>query len=113
FEAIADENERRFDLGRGHDARVNDGIFTEGERFAFAVANQDEAAIFFDDLAGDELDGLVETVDACGFCTRAHKLLDGVFLRFALAAATSVAAFEFVVGEELDVIPPRLTVEMR
>jgi hypothetical protein len=35
------------------------------------------------------------------------------YLRFALSAAAGVAAFEFVVGEEFDVIPPGLAVEMR
>ena len=112
FEAIAGENQRRFDLGRGHDAGADDGIFTERERFAFAVADEGEAAIFFDDLAGDELDGLVEAVYARGFCARALELLDGVCLRFALATAAGVAAFEFVVGENFDVIPPGLAVEM-
>jgi hypothetical protein len=33
-------------------------------------------------------------------------------LRFVLAAAASIAAFEFVIGEELDVVPPGLAVEI-
>ncbi len=39
FEAIAGENERRFDLGRRHHARADDSVFTERERFAFAVVD--------------------------------------------------------------------------
>src|SRR5260370_10656142 len=113
FEAIANENERRFDLGRRHDACANDGIFAERERIVFAVADEAKAAILFDDLAGDELDGLVETVDPRGLCARALELLDGVSLRGALATAAGIAAFEFVVGQDFDVIPPGLAVEMR
>src|SRR5260221_1877193 len=64
FEAVADEDKRRFDLGRGHHARADDGIFTERQRFAFAVVDEGEAAILFDDLAGDELDGLIEAAYA-------------------------------------------------
>ncbi len=64
-------------------------------------ADEGEAAIFFDDLAGDEFDRLVEAVYAGRFRARVLELLDGVLLRFALAAAAGVAAFQFVVGEEL------------
>jgi len=117
FEAIADENQRRFDLGHGHDAGANDGIFAETERFAFVfvlvLADEGQAAVSLDDLAGDELDGLVEAVDAGGLRARALELLDGVSLGGALATAASIAAFEFVVGEDFDVIPPGLAVEMR
>src|ERR1700732_362048 len=113
FEAIADENQRRFDLGRGHHARADDGILTEGERFASAGADEGKAAILFDDLAGDEPDGLVEAVYARGLRARALELLYGVGLCGAFARTARVAAFEFVVGENFDVIPPSLAVEMR
>ena len=93
-------------------ARADDGIFAERERFAFAVADEGETAILFDDLAGDEFDRLVEAVGAGGFGARVLELLDGILLRLALATAAGIAAFEFVVGENLDVIPPGLTVEM-
>jgi hypothetical protein len=33
-------------------------------------------------------------------------------LRFTLTPAARVSAFEFVIGEELDVVPPGLAVEM-
>ena len=113
FETIADENQRCFDLGRGHDACANDGIFAERERFVLAVAAEGQTAIFFDDLAGDELHGLVEAVNARWLRTRVLELLDGVGLRGALSTAAGVAAFEFVVSEEFDVVPPGLAVEVR
>ncbi|MGO9463654.1 MAG: hypothetical protein ACLQVF_05775 [Isosphaeraceae bacterium] len=40
-------------------------------------------------------------------------MLDSVFLRLLLATAAGIAAFKLVVGEEFDVIPPALAVEMR
>src|SRR5260370_21762561 len=75
LEAIADEDQRRFDLGRGHNAGADDGIFAEYQRFAFAVADEGKAAFLFDDLAGDELDGLVEAVYARGVRAGAFELL--------------------------------------
>src|SRR5208282_974602 len=112
FEAVADENQRRFNLGRGHDAGADKGIFAEREWFALAVVDQREAAILFDDLAGDEFDGLVEAVNARRFRARALELLDGMGLRGALATAAGIAAFEFVVGEDFDMTPPGLAVKM-
>jgi hypothetical protein len=64
-------------------------------------------------LAGDEFDRLVEAVDSRRLGARALELLDGIGLRSALATAAGVAAFEFIVGEEFDVIPPGLAAEMR
>src|ERR1017187_1310076 len=113
LEAITGEDERRADFGRRHDAGADDGVFAENERFALAIADEGEAAILFDDLARDEAHGLVETVRSCWLRVLMLKLFDRVFLRFALATAARVSAFEFVIGEELDVVPPSLAVEIR
>ena len=75
--------------------------------------DEGKAAIFLDDLARNELDGLVEAVHAGGFGSGVLELFDSVNLRFVLATAAGVAAFELVVGEKLDVIPPALAVKMR
>jgi hypothetical protein len=113
FETVANENQRRFHFWIGHDAGTDGGIFTKRKRLAFAVTDECKAAIFLDDLAGYEFDGLIEAVGARRHCARIFELLDCIGLRGALAATAGIAAFEFIVGENFDAIPPSLAVEMR
>ena len=113
FESVSRKYERSFNLRCWHDACADDGIFAERECFAVAVADEGEAAIFLDNLAGDEFNRLIVAVYAGRFRARSLELLDRVLLRFALAAAAGIATFKFVVGEELDMVPPGLAVKVR
>jgi hypothetical protein len=64
-------------------------------------------------VSGDKFDWLVKALHTGGFGARGFELLNGVFLGFALPATASVTAFEFIVGDHFDVIPPGLAVKMR
>ena len=56
--------------------------------------------------------GLVETITAGGLEAGFLELLDGVSLGFQETFAAGVAAFEGIVGEEFDVRPPGVAVEV-
>src|SRR5260370_36844679 len=66
FEAIANENERRFDLGRRHDAWADDSGFTKRHRFALAVVEYGQAAILLFHQSAEELCGFLEILPSGG-----------------------------------------------
>lgn len=109
-EAVADEDHGRFHGGGGVGPQAEIGLFTEFNGERLALANEGEAGVGFVDLAGLELHGLRVALGAGGGEAEAFELFGDVGGGLAVALATGVAAFEFVVGEELDVLPPKLAV---
>ena len=56
--------------------------------------------------------GLVETITAGGLEVGFLELLDGIGLSFLKTFAAGVAAFEGIIGEEFDVGPPGVAIEV-
>lgn len=109
-EAVADEDHGRFDAGCGVRAEVEIGLLAEFDGLGLTVTEEGEAGVGFVDLAGSELDGLHVALGSGGGEAEAFELLGDVGGGLAVAFAAGVAAFEFVVGEELNVLPPKLTI---
>ncbi len=51
LETIANEDQRSADFRRRHNPRADNSVFSKYERFALAIADERETAIFLDDLA--------------------------------------------------------------
>ena len=73
---------------------------------------QGEGGFGFVDLILIEPDGLEETIDARRLKAGFLELFNGESLGFAKTFASGVAAFEGIVGEEFDVRPPGVAVEV-
>jgi hypothetical protein len=113
LKSVAGEDKRRFNFRRGHDAQPNDCILAKSKGLAFSVAKQRQTALFLDDVTRDEFYRLIETVSACRFGTGFLKLFDCVGLCFLFAAAAGIAALQFVICQNLDVVPPGLSIKVR
>lgn len=74
--------------------------------------HKSQAASFLVDLPRYKADGLVEAVCPGGFESGFFHLLDRVLLGSALTTAAGIAAFHLVVGDDFDVVPPGVAVEM-
>src|SRR5205085_1226366 len=72
-----------------------------------------KAAPSFVDALRYESYGLVKTIAACRFDSGFFQLLNGVLFGCVFSTAARIATFHFVVGDNFDVLPPRVTVKMR
>ena len=77
-----------------------------------AVAIQSGRRVFFIDLALREFNGLVEAIGAGRNQSRLGDLLDYVGFGSLETGAAGFPAFHIVIGQNFDVGPPRLAVEM-
>src|SRR5262249_51338628 len=112
LQTVSNENQRRFHLGCRDNASADECIVAEHQRLALTVVDEAEAAVLLDNLPRFKSYGLVEAVHACWFQASFLELLHDVFLSGAFAAAACIAAFHLVVGDNLDVIPPGVSVEV-
>src|SRR5215831_8367689 len=95
-------------------ARTDVSIVGERERSDLAFRDERERRFGFVHFELRETHGLVEAgVGAGRLEAGLLELLDGVGLRFFKAFAAGVAAFERIVGQEFDVRPPGIAVEVR
>ena len=77
-----------------------------------AARNQGQGGFGFVDLILIEMHGLVETITAGRLEIGLLELLDGIGLSFLKTFAAGVAAFEGIIGEEFDVRPPGVAIEV-
>ena len=109
-EAVADKDHGRFDARGGVGPEVEVSLFAEFNGEGLTIADDGEAGVGFVDLAGLELDGLHVALGSGSGEAEAFELFGDVGGGLAMAFAAGVAAFEFIVGEELNVLPPKLAV---
>src|SRR5262249_40207453 len=81
-------------------------VVAELERSDPALLSNCEAGLLFDDLRDFEFDWLEVTSGSGGLESGALEFAREIFSSAAVAWGSGVAAFEFVVGEDLDVGPP-------
>ena len=107
-QTVADEHQRRLERRRGIGAHADVCVFTEHQRFRFAVSDQRKARLVFEQPASLELDWLNVAGEAGGLQSGLLKLrchvIGGAFVR----RAPRVPPFHAVVGERLDMRPPLL-----
>src|SRR5260370_1324326 len=95
LQAVADENQRRGEVGgSAGGASIDESVVGEGKRFGLAAGDESERGFGLVDFVLIETDRLIEAVRAGRFEAGFLELLDGVGLRFSKAFAAGVAAFE-------------------
>lgn len=104
-QSVTDEDHGRFQSGRQIGAGVDGGVGAL-QRRGRAVANDGEAGLVVDELAGFELDVLEVAVGTGRLKAVGFHFAGDVFDGFAIAVGADVATLELVVGQELDVGPP-------
>src|SRR5260370_1046632 len=112
-ESVAHKHQQRLELRGKIHARVEDGIFAEGQGLHLVVADQYQTGFFLHDLPLLKLYGLVIPFGASRLQARALELLYDIFFGATQSSAASFTAFHIVGSQDLDVIPPALTVEVR
>src|SRR5260370_25982855 len=113
LQAVADENQRRGELGRSAGgASIDESVVGERKRFGLAAGNESERGFRFINFVLIETDRLIEAVRAGRVEAGFLEFLDGGGFRFAKTLTPAVAAFEGIVGAKFDVRPPRVALEV-
>ena len=114
LQAITNKDKRSGDACGGvRPTRADECFVGEGEMTVLPFADEGESGLGLVHTILRETDGLIKAFGAGWLKAGFFELLNRVGLRFLETLAAGVPAFERVVGEELDVCPPGIAIEMK